>query len=96
MPIKQSILSTNRLILRDIDENDAAILLELRNHPEVNRYIIRSKQETIDQINDFMSKINHQKEAHSHRGEHRKMYGLLLYLFLNFDSLGLNKKIHSY
>jgi [ribosomal protein S5]-alanine N-acetyltransferase len=54
---KFPILSTNRLILRCISENDADLLTILRSDKMVNKYLDRPKTTTIEATQQFIQKI---------------------------------------
>lgn len=51
-------LSTDRLLLRQLSTDDAKELFSLRSDEEVNRYIDRQAPENLDEIIEFVHKIN--------------------------------------
>jgi ribosomal-protein-alanine N-acetyltransferase len=51
------LLSTERLHLRGLLDSDATQILALRSNPEVNKYLGRSNDITIDEARSFIKKI---------------------------------------
>jgi [ribosomal protein S5]-alanine N-acetyltransferase len=51
------ILTTNRLLLRQITQADAAEIFELRSSPEVMKYIGKKKAQTIQDALDFIQAV---------------------------------------
>jgi ribosomal-protein-alanine N-acetyltransferase len=49
---------TEDLLLRQVSENDAAQLLELRSNEQVNRYVERKKATSIEDALAFIDIIN--------------------------------------
>lgn len=60
------ILETERLLLREITEEDAAIIFSILSKDEVTRYYGQETLETIDQAKDIIK--NHQKKFVENRG----------------------------
>ena len=52
------VLETERLILRRINENDAADLFKLRSSPEIMKYIARPLIKSVDETTIFIKSIN--------------------------------------
>ena len=52
------VLTTERLILRQLKDTDDIAISSLRSDDSVNKYIARSKQTNIDQAKAFIIKIN--------------------------------------
>jgi [ribosomal protein S5]-alanine N-acetyltransferase len=52
------VLTTPRLVLRQLWESDAKYLALLRSNESVNRYIVRAKQTTLKEANAFILVIN--------------------------------------
>lgn len=52
-------LRTERLLLRRINKNDSAEIFFLRSDPDVLQYIGRDPAQTIHEVEDFISQINH-------------------------------------
>jgi ribosomal-protein-alanine N-acetyltransferase len=48
---------TDRLVLNYLEDHDAAVILALRSDPEVNRYIDRPAQRSLDEAVSFVNKI---------------------------------------
>lgn len=55
------ILHTDRLILKEITENDAQILFEMRSNRDLMKYIDRPKPASIDDIYDLIQKMKTMK-----------------------------------
>lgn len=55
------ILHTDRLILKEITENDAQILFEMRSNQDLMKYIDRPKPDSIDDIYDLIQKMKTMK-----------------------------------
>jgi ribosomal-protein-alanine N-acetyltransferase len=51
-------LTTERLVLRRLELNDAAEIMQLRSDERVNTYLERPKSITIDEAVEFINKIN--------------------------------------
>lgn len=52
------VLSTERLLLRELNLNDAPQIFELRSDDLVNKYLDRPKARSIKDAEDFINKIN--------------------------------------
>lgn len=52
------VLSTERLLLRELNLNDAPQIFELRSDDVVNKYLDRPKAKSIKDAEDFINKIN--------------------------------------
>jgi len=52
-------LRTERLLLRRINKNDSAEIFFLRSDPDVLQYVGREPAQTIREVEDFISQINH-------------------------------------
>ncbi len=52
------VLTTERLILRCLEESDDQQLFKLRSNKIVNKYLVRPKQKDIKETRAFISKIN--------------------------------------
>ncbi len=52
------VLSTERLLLRELNLNDAPEIFTLRSDDGVNKYLNRPKAESIKDAKDFINKIN--------------------------------------
>lgn len=53
------VLSTPRLILRQLEETDDKAVFSLRSDDRVNRFLERSKPADIEEARSFITKINH-------------------------------------
>lgn len=51
-------LQTERLLLRQLKENDNQVILFLRSDEAVNAFVKRPKTNTIEEANNFIDKIN--------------------------------------
>ena len=51
-------VSSERLILKPLNEGDEDEMLKIRSHPEINRYIGRKPPSNIDEIRAFIKKIH--------------------------------------
>jgi ribosomal-protein-alanine N-acetyltransferase len=51
------LLTTDRLILRKLERDDAGELLKLRSDESVNKYLDRPKSKTINEVIEFINKI---------------------------------------
>jgi ribosomal-protein-alanine N-acetyltransferase len=60
------VLTTNRLLLRQLADNDIPALVNLRSDAEVNKYLNRPKSTTAEEAGAFVKKINNglNKEWH--------------------------------
>jgi ribosomal-protein-alanine N-acetyltransferase len=52
------ILTTERLTLRNLNQEDAERILQLRSDESVNKYLDRPKARTLDEARSFITKIN--------------------------------------
>jgi len=51
------LLTTDRLILRPLDMDDANALFQLRTNADVNRYLIRPEPKSIEEVYAYIEKI---------------------------------------
>lgn len=51
-------LTTERLLLRQLNENDENEIFKLRSDERVNKYLSRSKASSVEEAREFITKIN--------------------------------------